>query len=195
MKKMRHLFAFAMIVFCAEISLGETVEGYTYLKASANGDGLVTAEFYDQPPFSLPEFNQYLLDQVLKNDPSDVIDLHGGKLWEGPLRIDYTIELEDNDLKSFDIEFEGLPMPQRPLSIEYPKKARFEEIEGYVLISISITDSGKVEDVTVIESTPEGVFDRTVLRTYRRWKFVMPTVDGKPIPVKTNHRIFFKLVS
>ncbi|EDY83287.1 TonB family C-terminal domain protein [Verrucomicrobiia bacterium DG1235] len=174
---------------------GRTVEDYTFVKATADKHGILSAEFYDQAPFEIDSLNSYLPDRIRNRNPSDIIELHGGILWEGPLRVVYTIEIEGDQISSFTIKFTGLPKPTKLIDPEYPSKALSSGIEGYVIINVSIDQTGTVEDLKVTDSKPRGYFfERSVLRAYRKWEFEMPKVDGKSIPVQVSHRVEFRLI-
>lgn len=54
---------------------------------------------------------------------------------------------------------------------EYPRGAERRELEGYVTVRYNVTDTGAVADVEVVEQTPEGVFDRAVLRALEDWRY------------------------
>lgn len=54
---------------------------------------------------------------------------------------------------------------------EYPRGAERRSLEGYVVVQYNVTDSGEVTDVAVVEQTPEGVFDRAVLRALEDWRY------------------------
>ena len=46
---------------------------------------------------------------------------------------------------------------------EFPRAAERREIEGHVVVRYNVTADGAVSDVEVVEATPAGVFERSVL--------------------------------
>jgi TonB family protein len=76
---------------------------------------------------------------------------------------------------------------------QYPTRAAQDGLEGYVLLDYLVTDTGRVIDVKITESQPSRVFDRVARDAVRRWKYLPQTVDGKPVEVRMNTRIDFKL--
>ncbi|MDX1380463.1 MAG: M56 family metallopeptidase, partial [Xanthomonadales bacterium] len=74
-------------------------------------------------------------------------------------------------------EAEAEPEPPRvikPTVVEpprYPNRARSKGIEGYVKLSFSLDDRGRVRDIEVADAYPEGVFDRAAKRALKRWRF------------------------
>ncbi|MEM1022779.1 MAG: energy transducer TonB [Myxococcota bacterium] len=63
----------------------------------------------------------------------------------------------------------------------YPPGAADRGIEGYVTIGFTISPSGTVVDMKVLDAQPRGQFDRAALRALRRWRYDPKLVDGKPV--------------
>ena len=53
----------------------------------------------------------------------------------------------------------------------YPRGAERRGVEGYAVVEYTVSASGDVENPTVVESEPEGVFDRAVLRAIEEWAY------------------------
>lgn len=53
----------------------------------------------------------------------------------------------------------------------FPRAAERREIEGHVVVRYTVTAEGGVADVEVVEATPAGVFERSVLRALERWQY------------------------
>jgi len=54
---------------------------------------------------------------------------------------------------------------------EYPRGAERRGIEGYAVVEYTVSADGTVENPTVVEASPEGVFDRAVLRAIEGWSY------------------------
>lgn len=54
---------------------------------------------------------------------------------------------------------------------EYPRGAERRNLEGHVTVRYNVTPEGEVADVEVVEATPAGVFERSVLRALERWRY------------------------
>ena len=76
---------------------------------------------------------------------------------------------------------------------QYPPNLRRMRIEGHVKARLKVDEAGKVETITIIESVPEGRFDRSVRRALKRWKFSPKIEDGKAIAYSGVVTITFKL--
>lgn len=74
----------------------------------------------------------------------------------------------------------NMVVPFLKLQPEYPSRALKRGIEGYVDLAFDITAAGTTSNIRVIESQPEGVFDRAAIRALERWKYKVPVTDGKP---------------
>lgn len=86
-------------------------------------------------------------------------------------------------LKRF-YELGELDHPPRPLvkmPPVYPYKAKRLEIEGYVKIKFLVDEEGTVSSVSVLDASPKGVFEDSVLQTLPSWKFSPGKVVGEPV--------------
>ena len=77
---------------------------------------------------------------------------------------------------------------------EYPMAARAKEVEGYVIVRFTVTETGSVADPDILRSEPPGVFDRAARRAVLRWKYQPQLADGKPVSVITYARLSFSIV-
>jgi protein TonB len=109
-------------------------------------------------------------------------------------------ELGDNDLLSGSADspmdkgsVDVPPKVIRRTPIVYPELARQQGVSGYVTMNVLIDEEGNVEDVRIIESKPEEIFDLKADSTIRMWKFSPASYDGKTVKVWATQRIVFKL--
>ncbi|BCX81233.1 periplasmic protein TonB [Methylomarinovum caldicuralii] len=75
----------------------------------------------------------------------------------------------------------------------YPPEAKRRRIEGYVVVEFTVTETGEVKNPKIIESRPPGVFDRAVLRAVRHWRFRPKKWDGRPVAVRAQQKLEFRL--
>ena len=66
-------------------------------------------------------------------------------------------------------------------------------VSGYVKAEFVITKSGKTSDITVIESVPEGAFDKAAIAALKKWVYKPGELDGKV--VKTKHQVTIDFTS
>lgn len=76
---------------------------------------------------------------------------------------------------------------------DYPRRARDQGIEGRVVLSVLINETGAMERVKVIEATPPGVFEDAARDAIRSWSFSPGSYQGKPVKVWVNQPISFRL--
>jgi protein TonB len=88
---------------------------------------------------------------------------------------------------------EGDVVPLVRISPQYPRDAAMNQIEGYVTIEFTITETGSVRNPRVIDSKPPRVFDREAIRAILRWKFKPRVVDGEAIARRATQTIEFNL--
>ena len=76
---------------------------------------------------------------------------------------------------------------------QYPFRAQRRGIEGWVKVSLLITEQGTVQDVVVVAAEPQGVFDQAAIQAVNKWKFKPRIQDGKPVSVRAEQTVNFKL--
>jgi TonB family protein len=73
----------------------------------------------------------------------------------------------------------------------YPPKAESSKTEGWVELNFTVSESGKVKDVTVSAASIPGLFDAAAVRAVSQWRYQPVVRDSKPVPVRTQIRIRF----
>jgi protein TonB len=53
----------------------------------------------------------------------------------------------------------------------YPRSAERREIEGHVVVRYTVTAEGTIDGVEVVEASPAGVFERSVMRALESWRY------------------------
>jgi len=81
----------------------------------------------------------------------------------------------------------------RRVDAQYPKDALRSRTEGWVELSFTVSASGDVESVEVINANPRRVFDREAIRALGQWKFSPRIENGKPVAAKARQRLEFTL--
>jgi len=85
--------------------------------------------------------------------------------------------------------------PYYKIKPKYPKAALVAGTEGWVLMTIDITETGEVENIRVVDGEQRNMFQSEARRAVALWKY-RPFVDGSGQPhKKTDHqvRVDFKL--
>ena len=87
-----------------------------------------------------------------------------------------------------------MPAVLREVKPDYTPEARKQRIQGLVEMSVVVKDDGSVGDVTVTKSLDQkyGLDDQAVI-AMKQWKFRPGTKDGKPVAVRVNVEMTFKL--
>tara|TARA_R110000868_G_scaffold19664_2_gene84455 strand:- start:2199 stop:2759 length:561 start_codon:yes stop_codon:yes gene_type:complete len=62
---------------------------------------------------------------------------------------------------------------------EYPRGAQRRGVEGYAVVEYTISPDGVVENPTVVEAEPAGVFDRAVLHAIEAWSYAPAAVSSE----------------
>ncbi len=75
----------------------------------------------------------------------------------------------------------------------YPMKAVKGKIEGWVDVEFTVTEAGKVNDVSVRASSIPGVFEDPAVKAVSQWRYKPVLRDAKPVPVRSQIRVRFTL--
>ena len=88
--------------------------------------------------------------------------------------------------------FDKAPKPKKPVFPDYPKMARQAEIEGVVLLKVTIDERGRVINVVVIKSDSE-VFNDAAIEAMRKWIFAPAEQSGNPVKATVTIPLRFSL--
>ena len=91
-------------------------------------------------------------------------------------------------------EGDGEYLPIYRVPPQYPRKALFDRVEGWVVVEFTIGTQGEVKNPRVVDANPRGTFDQAALDAVRRFRFKPRSVAGTPVEVQgVQNRIRFKL--
>ena len=75
----------------------------------------------------------------------------------------------------------------------YPSRALSRGIEGYVIVEFTVTRTGAVRDVFVVEST-SSLFERSATEAALKFKYKPRVIDGEPVEVTgVRNKITFEI--
>lgn len=74
------------------------------------------------------------------------------------------------------------PRLTRRFEPEYPYAARSRNLSGTVTVRFLVDEDGSVDELTVLSAEPAGVFEHSVLKAVRRWRFKPGERAGRPVP-------------
>lgn len=77
------------------------------------------------------------------------------------------------------------------VSPKYPKEARKKHIEGAVILTGTITKDGEIADLLVV--TGDQLLAQAAMDAVKNWKYRPYLLVGKPVWVKTQITVNFKL--
>ena len=75
----------------------------------------------------------------------------------------------------------------------YPREARDEGVEGWVIVAATVDSTGNAYDYRVIDSSPTGYFESAALKAFQKWTFRPAFQDGVPVAAESRVRINFNL--
>ena len=83
--------------------------------------------------------------------------------------------------------FSSMSMGLHPLvrvEPQYPQKASIKGIEGRVRLQFDITPQGGTTNIKILESHPQGVFERAAVQAVRKWKYRPQQENGRSVGQK-----------
>ena len=75
----------------------------------------------------------------------------------------------------------------------FPPRARARGTEGYVIFSLLIGITGEIEQIKIVESSPEGIFDEAATQGISQWQFEPALYQGRAVRSWVQQRIRFDL--
>lgn len=85
------------------------------------------------------------------------------------------------------------PQPIFKVEPEYSEEARKAKFQGTVLLAIVVDTDGHTKDIRVIRSLGMGL-DEKAIEAVSKWRFRPGMKDGKPVPVRANVEVNFRLL-
>lgn len=84
----------------------------------------------------------------------------------------------------------ALEQPAKPLMRilpKYPKQAEEDGTKGEVTAKVVIDETGSFQNIVIVKSMPDGVFDQAAIDALKRWKYFPAIYKGEK--VKVNYEV------
>ncbi|CAN2050551.1 periplasmic protein TonB [Candidatus Magnetomoraceae bacterium gMMP-1] len=78
-------------------------------------------------------------------------------------------------------EVDESPKIIRKVEPLYPYNARRRNISGKVIVKFLVDKKGKIKKLSIIESDPKGIFEKSALTAVNKWHFSPGYYQGKPV--------------
>lgn len=128
----------------------------------------------DEPPPEVPDRNIDMDGGADLNISRDVVD------------VDIGLDIGAAGLGVSD----GEMLPLVNIQPTYPTRAAQRGIEGWAQVSFTVTETGGVRDVSVVDAEPPGMFDQASIRAAERFRFQPRVVNGQPVEVPNVQYVF-----
>jgi len=83
--------------------------------------------------------------------------------------------------------------PVKTVEPAYPQKARAAQIEGWVELDFTVTETGEVKDIAIHAVSNPGEFEQSAIAALAQWRYKPILRDAKPVPQRARVRIRFTL--
>lgn len=92
------------------------------------------------------------------------------------------------------IQTRDLGMPTVVVPADYPREALDMGVEGYVILEFTVTKTGSLKDIKVIDSSPHGYFEHAAINAAYKFRYDPKIVNGEPVEVpRAQYKMLFKL--
>lgn len=89
--------------------------------------------------------------------------------------------------------FDKAPKVKKFVKAEYPALARTADIEGTVVLKVTVDEHGRVIRAVVIQTTAQGIFDQSALDAVKQWLFEPAEQSGNKVKATITVPLEFSL--
>ena len=150
---------------------------------------------------TMPEIEMEVVREVERPEPIEQLDTPPPEVPDRQLNMDNgpslqieraAINLDSGlDIGNSQISItDGEMLPLVNVTPQYPTRAASRGIQGWCQVSFTVTASGGVEDVVVVDAEPRSIFDSASIRAAQKFKFQPKVVDGQGVPVPGVQYVF-----
>ena len=75
----------------------------------------------------------------------------------------------------------------------YPRRARLNGVEGQVTVRYTVDERGRVDELEVLSAEPGKIFQASVLKAVRRWRYEPFLDDGEPVGARVTRTFEFAI--
>jgi periplasmic protein TonB len=147
----------------------------------------------DMPRPQLPVIRRRLAPLKAEMDLSMALGDAGGDF-----TVDFSVSSPTlhGQLEELVFEMKDVDEPPRPLSRlspVYPQRALARRITGAVVSEFIVAVDGTPQEVKIITSMPNGVFDEAAIRAIEHWRFVPGRKNGSAVATRVRQKVDFML--
>jgi protein TonB len=81
------------------------------------------------------------------------------------------------------------PQPLAPIRLDYPESAASAKVDGRLLVLVLIDEFGVVNEVSVVESQPQGYFEEAAVASFRAARFSPAQRQGHAVKSRVMLRV------
>ena len=150
---------------------------------------------------TMPEIEMEVVREVEKPEPIEQLDTPPPDVPDRQLNMDNGPSLQIEraavnldtglDIGGASISItDGEMLPLVNVTPQYPTRAASRGIQGWCQVSFTVTETGGVRDVVVVDAEPRGIFDSSSIRAAEKFKFQPKVVDGQGVAVPNVQYVF-----
>lgn len=96
------------------------------------------------------------------------------------------LDINTPDLGDIAVSQQALPLYR--VEPAYPQRALQRGVQGYVVLSFSIDETGRPTDIQIVEAKPKRVFEREAMRALKKWKY-QPRIEAGSAVVQPGQQV------
>ncbi len=150
---------------------------------------------------TMPEIEMEVVREVEKPEPIEQLDTPPPDVPDRQLNMDNGPSLQIEraavnidaglDIGGASISItDGEMLPLVNVTPQYPTRAASRGIQGWCQVSFTVTETGGVRDVVVVDAEPRNIFDSSSIRAAEKFKFQPKVVDGEGVAVPNVQYVF-----
>ena len=85
------------------------------------------------------------------------------------------------------------PTALQAIQPAYPAEAASANVAGSVVLVLLLDESGKVQDISVEETSPPGMFDKSALDAFRNARFTPAQRHGRAVKSRMRIKVTYEL--
>ncbi|MCF8056716.1 MAG: energy transducer TonB [Desulfocapsa sp.] len=91
------------------------------------------------------------------------------------------------------VTVKAVPLYEKNPKPDYPLLARRRNWQGTVILSVTVSEQGSVNQITLYQSSGHELLDKTALKTVKTWHFIPGRKNDRPTVMEVLVPVHFKL--
>ncbi len=110
--------------------------------------------------------------------------------------LDQTVNVQASAFQAKDAKTKGIDLPvgnylpTKKVAPDYPRNAMKKRQTGWVIVAYTVNESGKLEDIRIVDEYPKGLFSESALAATGQFEFSPYMSQGTPTRIPNAWNLF-----